>query len=458
MSVQPTSAETGLDPERIFGSVHFEGLTSVIVAVSGGSDSLGLLHLLAELCASRPQFPAIIAVTVDHCLRPEAAEEARYVATLCAELGVEHRTLAWDEPKPQTALSASARDARYRLLCQAAREADTDVILTGHTQDDQIETYAMRRLRTNGGGSDRGLAGMAPATLFEREIWLMRPLLGITRDALRAYLRSRGIAWRDDPSNEDPKYERVRIRKALRDEERAALLANIAIKTEQRMAHNIGAVALLQKSVAVHDGTLAEIERSAFASDRDDRRLAVGVLLAAMGGLSMLPAAELCNRAIQHIAGNGTFRRVSLGRCVIEVKRDRAFIYRELRSLPEISVGAGETAIWDGRYRLTNWTKNPVEIVPVGKGNTGSIGEERSTNIHPGALKSSPAIVNEGEITSVICRDDHAKLPAGIALARHLSLFDHILSGYDISLARVLAELFFLPPYKGLPVNQINKN
>nr|WP_255453096.1 tRNA lysidine(34) synthetase TilS [Phyllobacterium sp. SYP-B3895] len=433
-------------------------MTSVIVAVSGGSDSLGLLHLLAELRASRPQFPAIIAVTVDHRLRPEAAEEAGYVATLCAELGIKHRTLAWDEPKPQTALSALARDARYRLLCQAAREADTDVILTGHTQDDQIETYAMRRLRTSSEGSDRGLAGMAPATLFEREIWLVRPLLGITREAIRAYLRSRSVAWRDDPSNEDPKYERVRIRKALRNEERASILANIATKTKRRMTHNIGAAALLQKSVAVHDGTLAEIERSAFAGDRDDLRLAVGVLLAAMGGLSMLPAAEICDRAIQHIAGDGTFRRVSLGRCVIEVKRDKAIIYRELRSLPEVSVGAGETAIWDGRYRLTNWTKNPVEIVPVGNGNTGSIEGERPTNSHSGALKSSPAIINEGEMTTVICRDDHAKLPAGIALTRHLSLFDHILSSYDISLARVLAELFCLPPYKDLPVNQINKN
>ncbi|MEK1886406.1 MAG: tRNA lysidine(34) synthetase TilS [Phyllobacterium sp.] len=458
MNVVPTSAETDLDPALIFDRIRFEGLTSVLVAVSGGGDSLALLYLLARLSASRLQFPAIVAVTVDHKLRAEAAEEARYVAMLCGELGVAHRTLEWGEPKPDTGLSAMAREARYRLLCQAAREAGTDLILTGHTLDDQIETYAMREQRTREQGSERGLAAMAPATLLEREIWLVRPLLRVTREALRNYLRARNIAWRDDPSNDDLKYERVRVRKTLRKDERELILAKIAAKTEQRRAQNTSAERLLQQSVTVRDGTLAAIDKSSFRGDVDAQRLAIGVLLAAMGGLSLLPPAEICEKAIRHIAGEGTSRRISLGRCVIEVRRDKALILRELRSLPKITVGPGETAIWDGRFRLVNWTQGAVGIEPIGDGRLSLLREERVAVTHWAAVRSSPAISAEGELICLGSCGDHAKLPAGISLARHLALFDHILSGYDVGLAQGLAELFRLPPYKRLPVNQINKN
>ncbi len=459
MSVLPTSAE-GLQEAGIFRAFSFEGLKSVIVAVSGGSDSLALLSLLTEYKASRPAFPEICAVTIDHGLRAESADEARYVASLCKKAGITHRILNWVGPKRDSGLPAKARAARYGLLCQAARDAATDIILTGHTLDDQIETFVMRSARAHEQGSERGLAGMAPVTLLDREIFLIRPLLEISREALRDYLRAKGVAWRDDPSNDDAKYERVRIRQALRSADRSAIQREIAEKIAQRRARNARTAHMLPHCVSIGDGTRAEIDRKYWNSqDEDVRRLAIGVLLAALGGLSFLPPHEICERAVRFLEGEDqSGGRMTLGRCVIDSKRSKVLIYREMRSIPQITVEAGQAMIWDGRYRICNDTDKPVQITAMGAGGERSR-EEGGVSVVPArALQSAPALHFDGEIFGVAANADHAKLPPGIGLMRHLALFDHILSGYDEALAQSVADIFRLQAYKRFPVNQINKN
>ena len=458
MNVLPTSAERGLDPALVFDTILFEGVSSVVVAVSGGSDSVALLHLLVDLRAIRSELPTIVAVTVDHGLRPEAADEARYVGQLCKELGVSHRIVKWEEAKPHTGLSAKAREARYVLLCQAAREAGADIILTGHTLDDQIETYAMREVRTDANGSGRGLAGMAPATLLQRDIWLVRPLLQQRREALRNYLRSRGIAWRDDPSNDDPKYERVRIRQALHEDQRKAIRQDLVLKTAQRLAINGRAAQLLQQSVTVCDGMLADIDRRLWQGEADEQHLAIGVLLAAMGGLPFLSAADICEKAIHLLSGGAGQRRMTLGRCVVETRREKVLICREFRSMPRMTIAPGESALWDGRWRIDNALRGEIEITAAGTTREASSAGEDQAALHHGAFRTSPCILVNGEPICVGSRGDHTKLPEGISLVRHLALFDQVLSGYDLGLAGTVAELFSLPPYKRSPVNQINKN
>ncbi|MFH1793394.1 MAG: tRNA lysidine(34) synthetase TilS [Pseudomonadota bacterium] len=142
------TALPGLDPARLFAGIDFASSPAVLVAVSGGGDSIALLSLLARhLPPSR-----LAAVTIDHALRPGSAAEAEGVGRFCRDLGVRHSISTWEGPKPARGLSAAARDARYRLLTKAARDLGATMLFAGHTEDDQAETVTMRMARGEGRG------------------------------------------------------------------------------------------------------------------------------------------------------------------------------------------------------------------------------------------------------------------------------------------------------------------
>lgn len=186
-----------------------EKVGHVAVAVSGGGDSMALLLLMQR--RAQEHGAAISAVTVDHGLRPEAADEAAMVADLCTSRDIAHETLKWRGWDGKGNLQAEARDARYRLMAEWARARGVDAICLGHTREDQAETFLMRLARK--AGSD-GLRGMADR--FERHgVRWVRPVLGIGRADLRAFLRRQGVGWIDDPSNEDAGFGRVKARQAL---------------------------------------------------------------------------------------------------------------------------------------------------------------------------------------------------------------------------------------------------
>ncbi|WOH51692.1 tRNA lysidine(34) synthetase TilS [Bradyrhizobium sp. sBnM-33] len=181
---------------------------ALVLAVSGGPDSIALMWLAARWRRSLTRGPRLIAITVDHGLRPEAAREARNVKRLARSLDLPHRTLRWTGAKPKTGLPAAAREARYRLLAKAARASGATHILTAHTRDDQAETLLMRMLR---GSGIAGLAAMARES--EREgVWLARPLLDIPKSRLVATLDKAKIAFADDPTNRDMSFTRPRLR------------------------------------------------------------------------------------------------------------------------------------------------------------------------------------------------------------------------------------------------------
>jgi tRNA(Ile)-lysidine synthase len=181
---------------------------ALVLAVSGGPDSLALMWLAARWRRALTRGPRLIAVTVDHGLRPEAAREARDVKRLATTLDVSHRTLRWTGTKPKSGLPAAARAERYRLLVKAARSGGATHVLTAHTRDDQAETLLMRMLR---GSGIAGLAAMARET--EREgVRLARPLLDIPKSQLVATLGKAKISFADDPTNRDMSFTRPRLR------------------------------------------------------------------------------------------------------------------------------------------------------------------------------------------------------------------------------------------------------
>jgi tRNA(Ile)-lysidine synthase len=194
-----------------------ENLRGLILAVSGGPDSTALMVLLARWAKARKGAPKLLAVTVDHGLRAEAAGEAVAVKRLARRLGVPHRTLHWRGTKPTAGVPEAARAARYRLLAQAAERAGYAHILTAHTLDDQAETVLFRLARGSGLG---GLAGMAHAAPLPIEfsgraagtIFLVRPLLRIAKARLISTLAAAGVAYSDDPTNSDTRFTRARLR------------------------------------------------------------------------------------------------------------------------------------------------------------------------------------------------------------------------------------------------------
>ncbi len=194
------------EADRLFADLA--ALPSLALAVSGGPDSIALLALIARWRKRRRRGPALVAITVDHKLRPESGGEAAAVKRLARTFGVPHRTVRWTEAKPASALQERAREARYRLLVAAARRHGAEHLVTAHTLDDQAETLMFRMAR---GSGIAGLAGMARVTPLGAA-WLIRPLLDIPKERLLATLVSRKTAYAEDPSNIDPRFTRVRWR------------------------------------------------------------------------------------------------------------------------------------------------------------------------------------------------------------------------------------------------------
>src|SRR3984893_9700744 len=189
------SAISASDAKLLFA--EWKAAPAVVLAVSGGPDSVALMWLMARWRRAFTRGPRLIAVTVDHGLRTEAAGEARDVKRLARTLDLTHRTIRWAGVKP-----------KYRLLAEAARKSGATHIFTAHTRDDQAETLLMRLLR---GSGIAGLAAMARVT--EREgVLLARPFLDVSKPRLIATLKKAKVDFADDPTNHDVTFTRPRLR------------------------------------------------------------------------------------------------------------------------------------------------------------------------------------------------------------------------------------------------------
>jgi tRNA(Ile)-lysidine synthase len=315
------------------------GSTSPLaVAFSGGGDSLALL-LVARAFASSTGRP-LVALHVDHGLQPQSAAWGRQAQAQAERLGARFRLLRWDGPKPVAGLPAAARDARHRLIAEAARAAGCAVVLIGHTLDDQIENALMR----DAGVPIGPLCDWSPSPVWPqgRGLFLARPLLGQRRAALRAWLAAEGLDWIEDPANDDER----RPRTAARREAQAGQGAPLA-----PAAH----VADLAPACRVTPWGGFEIDRARLTAAPPDaalRLLQIAVACASGGeGLarpgrarSLLARLKAGERFAAVLAGT----RVEAAEGLLRLHREAGEARRG--GLEPLILAPGQTGVWDGRF------------------------------------------------------------------------------------------------------------
>lgn len=369
------------------------------VAVSGGGDSLALLHIVSDWARARGK--DVLCLTVDHGLRPEAAREAALVANQCKALKLDHETLTWCPPRGHVG-QAMSRRARHRLLSEALRAAGGALLLMGHTLDDQIETLAMRGARA---GSDKTFAmagirklSVSPVWPEGRDVFLVRPLLDVSRADLRIFLQSKGAHWVEDPTNLDRTYERVRVRQDM-DQARVSKLKRAhhsALATRSSCDQELAA--WLGRDVRADEYGLISVQAVA-GLDQDE--LAEGLawlLMVAAGSDKRADRAGRLQLAQDIQNGFKTFRARTLGGAWIAPRQGKIHIARDPGGVSDTRAGLMAGAIWDGRFLVEDTSKcqNGTKLAQY---------DHIQTNIHqisPMARSTYPAFEGDGRCVTCL--------------------------------------------------------
>ncbi len=352
------------------------------LAVSGGSDSRALLELAAPW--AREQGVHLAVATVDHGLRAEAAQEAASVAARCAALGIGHQILHWAGKDRAGNLQANAREARYRLLAAWAGAAGLDAVALAHTRDDQAETVLMRLARE--AGVD-GLAAM-PERFARDGVTFLRPFLHVGREELRAVLGELGQDWSDDPTNDDPAYERVRVRQAL-----ALLgplgitpgaLASVAGQMQSVRAALDHQVSRAAAGLVAEDAGALTIDPGLFDQPDEITRRLFSAAIRWIGNEPYPPRRDALARFIA-ACRNGA--DATLGGCVARSTAHRLRLIREWRAVRNLQGTVGQ--VWDGRWLVEG---PPGEVRPLGAAGLAACPDWRATGRAREVLLAAPAI------------------------------------------------------------------
>ncbi|WP_348637290.1 tRNA lysidine(34) synthetase TilS [Caulobacter sp. NIBR1757] len=388
------------------------------VALSGGSDSLALLHLVSGW--ARQNGRPVIALTVDHGLQAVSAAWAERCAEMAAERGRAHRTLTWDGDKPATGLPAAARAARHALLAKAARDAGATVLLMGHTASDLGESAAMRAAGST--VPDAREWGPSPAWPDGRGVFVLRPMLGLKRGDLQDWLARRGKAWIDDPANLDLRYARARARAGqLGSSPLGSLLPSrekVSAKPTDEGVHRRSTQPLTTVSSRLKDlgapssgpsghllprgekGPLTAADHAGIITlhrDASAREIAAACLCAA--GTSTPPRTEQLDSLLARIAREDTIATLAGAR--IEATGDTITVCRETGELsrapsPPLRLSQNEPAVFDGRFELT--AEAPGLTVQPLWGHTARLPKSQQSALKalPPAVRGALPLVSDG--------------------------------------------------------------
>lgn len=359
----------------------FERLASfghIVLAVSGGPDSMALLVLAAEWRARKgDQAPSISVATVNHGLRSEAAAEAEFVKGEAERLGLPHTTLRWLGDKPAKGVPDAARTARYRLLEEYASSigAQNVAVVTAHHRDDQAETFAMRLAR---GAGVTGLAAMPVERPLSggSPVRLVRPLLPFPKSRLIATLAARGMPFVEDPTNTDERYERARVRQLFPALDAAGIKVSAFAMSARRLRDAEAGLRYAEScfvrtlDLSFGNEVFASFDRRAF----DDgpgilRQRVLTRLITRYGGRSSRPELSEIEDLTARLHKDGK-SLATLGGVMISSGGRFVRIWREAGRLDEaeIELVPGESRTWDRRFVVHRMpeTSGAVSVRPLG--------------------------------------------------------------------------------------------
>ena len=339
----------------------------IAVAVSGGGDSLALALLVRDWVRARGG--EMLALTVDHKLRPDSTAEAEAVGNILRAQGIAHEILTWQGDKPATHIQELARAARYKLLLSTCHERGFPFLAVAHNIEDQIETFWMRL--AHGSGLD-GLAGIAGKR--DRDgVTIIRPVLGFTRAQLRDVCTQSGIAWIEDPSNKNEKYLRVKLRgfedmlagEGLTPQRLALTLQKLE---DARDALQIMADEAFAACVQLHPEGYAALGTETWKkSPRDIQRRVLMKVLSAVSPQDY-PIGSDAIEATRLELQDGTFAGRTLAGCEI-FPRGNEFIFVREAAIVEGPTSAVEGKIWDNRFVISGIAGGTVMIGALGAEN-----------------------------------------------------------------------------------------
>jgi tRNA(Ile)-lysidine synthase len=392
LTAEPVSSAAFADAMAAFAP--FEPNPTVAVGVSGGPDSLALTLLLHGWAQARNG--SMLALTVDHGLRPEAAAEARQVAAWLGTRGIAHRILAWTGDKPDTGIQAAARRARYDLLAAAAAEHGILHLAIAHHADDQAETILFRKDR---GSGPEGLAGMSAARSLGA-VRLIRPLLGWTKASLVATCAAYVQPFVEDPSNRSADYARPVLRKRLAGDPvlRRSLLQTARNAAETRMQLGKRVASLLGQIATIGPDGIGHFDRAGLAgAPPATRRAALSAILRTIGGNAFAPddaALDRLDKALESLA----FRGMSLAGCLVRPWRGGLLICREAaRIAAPVPLEPGRWTRWDDRFEL----RARIPGLAVGALGSERFEMARKSTIPAAARAGFPAARNNGALAAV---------------------------------------------------------
>jgi len=327
----------------------------IAVAVSGGADSLCLTHLAQEWAKARGI--QLTALTVNHGLRKNAAQEAKSVARHMRSIGIKHHILDWKGEKPTTRIEEKAREARYALLCDFCQRKKIPVLLLAHHRGDNIETFFLRLAKASG---LTGLAGMHPFKKRE-DILLVRPLLDVSKEQIIQFLTHNQIHWIEDPMNQNPMFERVYWRKQWPALEKMGLNPDYLQRTLTRLRRADIALQQMTNSAFQHlvhldNQGFAQIPLPAFDQLPDEIQIRLLLQLIPLIGGSDKP---ISLEKLEFILRTKP-TRTTLGMCYVIRHKQGLFIAKEATRMPKpLTLKKGVWTTWD---RFIVHTSVPASI------------------------------------------------------------------------------------------------